>query len=80
MLIYLYHQQRLDQFAISITVFFFIIIIIMDSEILDQSTILEKMLIPKSPNPREVGVTSTHNKRGCAILTKKVAPKNPEVI
>ena len=26
------------------------------------------------------GVTSTHNKRGCAILTKKVAPKNPEVI
>ena len=24
------------------------------------------------------GVTSTHNKRGCAILTKKVAPKNPE--
>ena len=22
-------------------------------------------------------VTSTHNKRGCAILTKKVAPKNP---
>ena len=25
------------------------------------------------------GVTSTYNKRGCAILTKKVAPKNPEV-
>ena len=23
------------------------------------------------------GVTSTHNKRGCTILTKKVAPKNP---
>ena len=23
------------------------------------------------------GVTSTHNKRGCAILTKKVASKNP---
>ena len=23
------------------------------------------------------GGTSTHNKRGCAILTKKVAPKNP---
>ena len=23
------------------------------------------------------GVTSTHNKRGCAILTKKVTPKNP---
>ena len=23
------------------------------------------------------GVTSTHNKRGCAILTKKVAPQNP---
>ena len=23
------------------------------------------------------GVTSTHNKRGCAILTKEVAPKNP---
>ena len=23
------------------------------------------------------GVTSTHNKRVCAILTKKVAPKNP---
>ena len=25
------------------------------------------------------GITSTHNKQGCAILTKKVAPKNPEV-
>ena len=25
------------------------------------------------------GVTSTHNKRGCAILTKKVAPKNLKV-
>ena len=25
------------------------------------------------------GVTSTHNKPGCAIFTKKVAPKNPEV-
>ena len=23
------------------------------------------------------GLTSTHNKRGCAILTKKVVPKNP---
>ena len=23
------------------------------------------------------GVTSTHNKQGCAILTAKVAPKNP---
>ena len=23
------------------------------------------------------GVTSTHNKRGCAIVTNKVAPKNP---
>ena len=23
------------------------------------------------------GVTSTHNKWGCAILTAKVAPKNP---
>ena len=23
------------------------------------------------------GVTSTHNKQGCAILTKKVVPKNP---
>ena len=23
------------------------------------------------------GVTSTHNKRGCAILTIKVVPKNP---
>ena len=23
------------------------------------------------------GVTSTHNKRGCAILTKKVAPRDP---
>ena len=23
------------------------------------------------------GVTSTHNKWGCAILTKKVTPKNP---
>ena len=22
-------------------------------------------------------VTSTHNKRGCAILTRKVAPNNP---
>ena len=23
------------------------------------------------------GITSTHNKRGCAILTRKVVPKNP---
>ena len=23
------------------------------------------------------GLTSTHNKQGCAILTKKVVPKNP---
>ena len=23
------------------------------------------------------GLTSTHNKRGCAVLTKKVVPKNP---
>ena len=34
--------------------FFYLISIMMDSEILDQLTILEKMLIPKSPSPREV--------------------------
>ena len=34
--------------------FFYHLSIIMDSEILNQLTILEKMLILKSPNPREV--------------------------
>ena len=34
--------------------FFYLIIIIMDSEILNQLTILEKTSILKSPNPREV--------------------------
>ena len=28
-------------------------------------------------NETNLWVTSTHNKRGCAILTKNVAPKNP---
>ena len=34
--------------------FFYLISIIMDSKILDQLTILEKMFILTSPNPREV--------------------------
>ena len=36
-----------------------------------------QMVLCDKLKPRGGGVTSTHNKRGCAILTAKVAPKNP---
>ena len=38
---------------------------------------LEKALTTSGGGGGGKGVTSTHNKRGCAILTKKVTPKNP---
>ena len=44
----------LTTFGSTCYVYYRCISIIMNSEILDQLTILEKMLILKSPNPREV--------------------------